>query len=559
MQWLLKPKTRNLKTIILLLLLFTSQICYAKPTKKTYDFTDAQQTSALVTTQTDSRFPPKIDEDAIHLMDGIHLGNLNNAIFFPEKLDDSTEIEQYTFELYITTGAYGAGFALIDQSLFTEDTLSVKISRWDTPNIDKSFALGIDIYNPQTSAFFDEFGNFYGRAEREISLHWDGKEMFKALSPIEFRSEALSEPESHTFTVTLHYITAGALASVNIDDTPIIEKYFIPEMAQYTKKPTFGATTGDLTTNVYVVGFSYETSGIAPKYQKIYTRYLLENEAFTAERRDMTSEMSFPKVTGRADKAILTIDLGGLAGGVSGWDVSAAIYLIDEDGQRYEIVRYITPYHRGYVWKVDVSDFLPIFMGNKKIYARVDTWEPVTEDPAQQKGWLVNAHVDFYSGNVDKRAFLVKNLYSGSFEYGNPARPMSEDLPPLSVDIPSGAKGAKLRFVVTGHGMSPNSENAAEFRPSPRTVIVNGTSYKNTLWKTDNYLNPCRPQGGTWKFDRAGWAPGDVVSAWEIDVTNHLKGNKTLNISYIPDDYINENRGQTWEPFHRFESQVVFY
>ncbi len=33
---------------------------------------------------------------------------------------------------------------------------------------------------------------------------------------------------------------------------------------------------------------------------------------------------------------------------------------------------------------------------------------------------------------------------------------------------------------------------------------------------------PNRPQFGTWKFSRAGWAPGDVVHPWWIDLTPHL-------------------------------------
>src|SRR3712207_7924990 len=57
------------------------------------------------------------------------------------------------------------------------------------------------------------------------------------------------------------------------------------------------------------------------------------------------------------------------------------------------------------------------------------------------------------------------------------------------------------------------------FMPSKRTLTVTGNAtqktWDNILWKTDNYLNPCRPQGGTWKYDRAGWAPGDIVRSEE--------------------------------------------
>ena len=75
---------------------------------------------------------------------------------------------------------------------------------------------------------------------------------------------------------------------------------------------------------------------------------------------------------------------------------------------------------------------------------------------------------------------------------------------PRDVALPDWAVGARLRAVVTGHGMSPNSGNAAEFMPLGRTLTLDGVAHHDVLWKDDNDLNPCRPQGGTWKYDRAG-------------------------------------------------------
>ena len=57
--------------------------------------------------------------------------------------------------------------------------------------------------------------------------------------------------------------------------------------------------------------------------------------------------------------------------------------------------------------------------------------------------------------------------------------------------------------------------------------------FENTLWKDDCYLNPNRPQFGTWKFSRAGWAPGDVVWPWWIDVSQHMQPGQTAVVRYI--------------------------
>ncbi|MEM9373265.1 MAG: peptide-N-glycosidase F-related protein, partial [Planctomycetota bacterium] len=73
------------------------------------------------------------------------------------------------------------------------------------------------------------------------------------------------------------------------------------------------------------------------------------------------------------------------------------------------------------------------------------------------------------------------------------------------------------------------------------------------------YLNPCRPQRGTWKFDRAGWAPGDLVLPWAVDVSHLLSGESSLTVGYTLDDYLNEGRGQTWAPHHWTHGYIVFF
>jgi hypothetical protein len=95
-----------------------------------------------------------------------------------------------------------------------------------------------------------------------------------------------------------------------------------------------------------------------------------------------------------------------------------------------------------------------------------------------------------------------------------------------------------------------------------RTLKVNGHSWVNTLWKTDNYLNPCRPQGGTWKYDRAGWAPGDVVRPWIVDATEYIGAvgaDRVLKIEYELDPYVNEERGKASPPVHITQSQLILY
>jgi hypothetical protein len=502
--------------------------------------------------------PPQVSDRHIIMVDGRVAKNHNNAVLFSQIIDDSSELEIYRFELSITPGAEGAGIALINLEYVSEDTLSFKTSSWEQPNFPGSFGLGIDVHNPQTSAWFDENGNFYGREEREISLHWDNREIYKMLSPIEFRSEPMKFTY-YQFELVVRYVVAGAEISLYLEEELIIDGYFIPGMSQYEKYPVFGASTSELTTTVVLKDFDVSTQGERPPFTHLARVDLLQDEIFHAGRRNMTSSADFSEISDANHKVVMTLDLGAPEGGYSAWDVGAAIFLVDSDSTRYEICRYITPYNKGYLWEFDVSHFLPLFQGEMQVYANVDTWETVMENPQEQKGWKVTAFLDFYTPNPGPKPFSVGNLWSGNFEYGNPEDPMEDKLPEIRAAVPPEAKSGKLRVVVTGHGMGPNTDGAGEFMPAERKLVINGAEFENLLWNSDCYLNPCRPQDGTWKFDRAGWAPGSVVNAWEIDITEFIQSSEELNILYIPMDYINENRGDHYPAHHLFESQIIFY
>ena len=92
-------------------------------------------------------------------------------------------------------------------------------------------------------------------------------------------------------------------------------------------------------------------------------------------------------------------------------------------------------------------------------------------------------------------------------------------------------RAARLFTTTTGHSQ------IGEFVPSKRTIVVGETRFENTLWKDDVYLNPNRPQYGTWKFSRAGWAPGDVVWPWWIDLTDLIQPGQPAELTYEPQPY----------------------
>ncbi|MGV6814945.1 MAG: peptide-N-glycosidase F-related protein, partial [Phycisphaerales bacterium] len=217
-----------------------------------------------------------------------------------------------------------------------------------------------------------------------------------------------------------------------------------------------------------------------------------------------------------------------------------------------------------WTWYMDVTDLLPLFQDQRTLDAHIGTY---------MKGWNVSFALDFYPGTLDRTPIEVVNLWNGNADIGDPDKPVADFYTPREIPVPEGTTHARVRATVTGHGMFPNSKNAGEFMPIWRTLTISSKepegdvlegdfvtmSARDYLWKTDVYLNPCRPQGGTWKFDRAGWAPGSKVEPWIVDVQPEFVFSDTLTIEYVLDDYVNEGRGETWAPHHWTDAVVVFY
>jgi hypothetical protein len=426
---------------------------------------------------------------------------------------------------------------------------------WEAPSLSACFGVGVDVHSPPTRDPFSADGNVYDRPQRELSLHWDGLELVKVCSPVEFR-----DSDWHDLGVAVAFTVGGADVSVSVDDSSVLDGFFVPDMRPFRPRVLLGARTGGLSTDLWVDDVQVAFDGPGPRDDTPPVAVpVFVDEPVHGGRREPGRTVALPNETGAFGRCLLDLVLDPAPGGCDPWDKSAAVYVWTPDGERFELVRFITPYGRPYVWTVDVTDFLPLLSGVRRFGLFVDTWMPETDDPAQQKGWQIGVTLRYIPGPDQQglRAFAVRNLWQGEPDYGNPERPIDEFFRPLTVQVPEDARGASLRLMVTGHGQHPNTDNAAEFLPSDRTLTVGDRVWRDRLWKQDCYLNPCRPQGGTWKYDRAGWAPGAVVTPWEIDVTDQLRPGGVLAVDYEAMPYTNHNRDQG-RAFYWVESQIVF-
>ena len=375
--------------------------------------------------------------------------------------------------------------------------------------------------------------------------NWDDMEIVKCVTPAEYRDE-----QPHAVKIRIEYVVGGAEITLTIDGQPVFERYFIAGMLPYVGRPAFGVRNSETAGDVLIDDLLINCFDEISKPQPPTTIVAIDHALNDKDHAKAEVVAAFPEDTDCFGRIICTLRLDKPETRFDPWDRLAGIYAYDDAGERYEILRYITPYHRGHVWKVDVTDFRPLLRGGTRIEQECGT---------QGEGWVISVTFDFYPGPTDRLANKIVKLWTGQPEIGNPDKPVSDFYTPRTVELDAGVTFAKVYTVVTGHGMTPNTNNAGEFMPIWRTLTVNGESWRNQLWKSDNYLNPCRPQGGTWKYDRAGWAPGDVVRPWSVDVSSLLEKSRKLEVKYELDPYVNENRGQTWAPFHKTEAYLILY
>ena len=508
------------------------------------DFTALRGSSKYTLVNEGMGKPPQFVPGGLLLLDGE--ANQRNAVVLDRTAAGLYRHIEIRWNMTIGTGGDTASLVLLNTASAGVTGPPSTPVPWQEPKLKNTFAVLFDIHSPPTTDPFSKDGNIYDRPQREIALYWDGVEIVRRLSPVEFRTG-----KPLTMQADLDFVCGGAELSLNVAGTDVYTHTFLPGMRPYESRTAFAGTTSAAKTSLGLSKVSvtyHDRFGSPPPPRTIIA---IDGLPLDSGHSAQSSLVAFPDRTDSYGRIVCTLTLDKPdSGPIDPWDRAAAVYLYDETGQKFEILRFITPYRRGYSWQTDVSDYRPLLRGKKKVEAWCVTYA---------NGWKTSVRFDFYPGKTDRKAVRVVNLWSGTHEIGNPDKPLSAFFSPKTIAIDPKTDYAKLRFTVTGHGMSPNTDNAAEFMPSRRTVTVGGRSFENLLWKDDNYLNPCRPQGGTWKYDRAGWAPGDVVRPWEIDITGLIPAGQSGTVNYDVAPYVNTERGKANPPTHWVESQLILY
>ncbi|MEN8152184.1 MAG: peptide-N-glycosidase F-related protein, partial [Planctomycetota bacterium] len=472
---------------------------------------------------------PSFADGVYRLLDQAGTPGQSNAIAEDRSSKGAFESLLFTGKLRVLEGGDGGAILFLSTAEYGVRGPAPFVANWTEPNLRKTFAVGIDVHNPPNREPFGPWGNYQGLPEREISLHWDGRELVKRVAPKEFRGD-FAELE-----IKVDHAIGGAEVTVEIAGAKVYDRYFVAGMAPYEARLAFGAgTRADATTkfdvkDISLGHFTFSIRRRPPVHVEVFHHVMTDNKTTSYD-----AEVELPPADWAFDRVILTLDIHDGGKMWDEWDRNGRVAIVTESGEVLEIVPFITSYRTPCHWKVDVTHFRPLLAG--KTTFRISAGTTFYKN----RGYLMSVSLDFHHGRPELEPFAAVPLWHGIAKYRTADNHFKDFFVPKTVTIPAETKAARLFMTTTGHSQ------IGEFTPSKRTVVfapVKGgpadaeQRFENVLWKADCYLNPNRPQYGTWKYSRAGWAPGDVVRPWWIDLTPHLVAGKEAELRYEPEPY----------------------
>ncbi len=247
------------------------------------------------------------------------------------------------------------------------------------------------------------------------------------------------------------------------------------------------------------------------------------------DRRTVSKEVTFPARDLRYSRVTLRLGLRCPTGGCDWWDRLGRLSLVvpgpgpnGELETELELARFITPYRLGGQFTVDVTDLQRVLEGPQVVRVFIDTW--VGPGHANGAGWLVDAAFDYVGGMPAPDPIAVMPLWAPRrLVYGDPQRLID---PATTADLPDGLTGVRLRALITGHGQG-NAGNCAEFCARDHTFRIDSEAITRNLWRDDCATTAVPNQQGTWRYARAGWCPGAMVTPWIADVAG-TAGTRTI-------------------------------
>lgn len=472
---------------------------------------------------------PSSDGSVHRLLDAARTPGQSNAVAFERVHEGARASVTVTCRLRVTEGGDGGAILLLGTASHGIRGPAPFTANWAEPSVRGAFAVGFDVHDPKNDEPFGPWGNYEGRPEREISLHWDGRELVKRVAPAEFRG-GFADVE-----IALLHVAGGAEVSVNVAGAAVYDRHFVADLHPFEARLAIGAgTRSDAVTefdvkDVRLVAGPPAAPRRPPVRVEVFHHVRTDNSRTAYE-----AEVDLPPAAWAFARVVLSLDLHDAGNGWDEWDRNGEVSVWDAAGVKRGIVPFITSYRTPCSWKVDVTHFRPLLAGRVRFEVAAGTTF------YKNRGYLMSVSLDFHHGTPALEPYRVVPLWHGTAHHGTAENHFRDFFAPQTAATDESTRAARVFTTTTGHSQ------VGEFTPSDRAIVLRPDRdaaepaehrFENRLWKDDCYLNSNRPQFGTWKYARAGWAPGDVVHPWWIDVTPHLRPGRTMELRYEPRPY----------------------
>jgi hypothetical protein len=196
-----------------------------------------------------------------------------------------------------------------------------------------------------------------------------------------------------------------------------------------------------------------------------------------------------------------------------------------------ELVSFVTPYGiglnlgmNGKSWYFDMSDYVKILKGNKRIVMAL----------GGEKQEEMDMEFLFIVGTPPRNIVQFEQLWQGTNRTGQlPIAGIVDGtaIAPNNFAFSPDATSFKLKSSISGHG------SEGEFGQNGGNVShrIRINNVQKFLWTLTQLCaeNPIFPQGGTWVYNRQGWCPGQRSLLKEQDLTPHVTPGTTMEVKYI--------------------------
>ena len=166
---------------------------------------------------------PSVTDGKLKLLSG--KDGENNSCAWPRTVEGGYRHIKAELVFTITPEARGLSFMLLHTSHFARKGAAFYLYKakgfpgdpkpsepqWDEPNLWGSFAVALDTHNPPSDDPFDANGNVHKREQREVSLHFDGREIANAFCEPDFVTG-----EAAVLAVQVDFVTGGAEVTVGV-------------------------------------------------------------------------------------------------------------------------------------------------------------------------------------------------------------------------------------------------------------------------------------------------------------------------------------------------------